>query len=112
MTALWIGLTLLGAGVLIVALAMAGLLGLAAYLESRADDARPDDTMAVADAVREDQGDVAVQRAEPWPPSPAIVAGSDLDGTVLANELEAMLIWHDAGANVCEGAPRDVVRYG
>lgn len=38
----WIGLGLLGAGVLLVALAIAGLLGLAAYAEAREPGARPD----------------------------------------------------------------------
>lgn len=38
----------------------------------------------------------------------AILAGSDLDGVVLCNELEQMLQWHAAGVDVFIGAPKDV----
>lgn len=65
--ALWIAVGLVIAAAVLVALAIAGLLGLAAYAEARADDARPDPVDEhAATAVVEDQGDVTVLRAQPW----------------------------------------------
>lgn len=58
----------------------------------------PDDLTAVADAVREDQGDVPVQRAEPFtgdnvtvPPAPAIVAADDITTYEASAEVEAIV---------------------
>jgi len=38
-----------------------------------------------------------------------VTLGSDLDATVLCNELTVMLGWHEAGYDVFHGAPKDVV---